>query len=364
MKTKTNTQIRQTVRTAAPAAVALLSVFNVQAAPQPSANRTPQVAHTASSPAGGFQAPQRQAMVNQPSVNRNTGMNPPTRNAGMQTPGMRTPGVQNPQTRTQTMGHAPGTQSPNSQMKNPANTPTPNQPQKLSNNVPQQGPVTNITKTTNVYNSNNTHFGGRDSRPNSSYFPGDRGRDSFRPGQRAERERESFRAGEHFAREHSRRIPDAMFRSHFGRYHEFRVDRPVVIGGAAGFHFGGVFFTFATPWPVGWAYRDSVYVENLNGSYFLFNRMYPGVRVALNVDCPNCVAQTDAPCTDCSQTAVVDDSQTAESGIPTLYIGETIDDVLAAMGTPNDIVDLGGKKIYVFARVKVTFIGGRLTDAG
>ncbi len=48
---------------------------------------------------------------------------------------------------------------------------------------------------------------------------------------------------------------------------------------------------------------------------------------------------------------------------PTLSPGQTIDEVTAIEGTPKSIVDLGAKKIYVFADgLKVTFKGGKATD--
>ena len=48
---------------------------------------------------------------------------------------------------------------------------------------------------------------------------------------------------------------------------------------------------------------------------------------------------------------------------PTLSVGQTIEEVTAIEGTPTSIIDLGGKKIYVFKDgIKATFKSGKMTD--
>ncbi len=42
--------------------------------------------------------------------------------------------------------------------------------------------------------------------------------------------------------------------------------------------------------------------------------------------------------------------------------GQTIDQVVAALGQPEKRVDLGAKKIYVYKDLKVTFVNGKVTD--
>jgi len=42
-------------------------------------------------------------------------------------------------------------------------------------------------------------------------------------------------------------------------------------------------FGFVDPWPVGWYYTNEVYVDYVDGGYFLFNPYYPGVRIAITV---------------------------------------------------------------------------------
>ena len=79
------------------------------------------------------------------------------------------------------------------------------------------------------------------------------------------------------------RIPDDKFRSHFGRQHTFVVNHPTVIEGQPRFQYGGYWFVIAQPWPVGWAYTDVVYVDYIDGEYFLLSPVHPGVQIAINV---------------------------------------------------------------------------------
>jgi hypothetical protein len=45
-----------------------------------------------------------------------------------------------------------------------------------------------------------------------------------------------------------------------------------------------------------------------------------------------------------------------------ISVGQTIDEVTAALGQPKSVVDLGAKKIYVYRDMKVTFKGGKVSD--
>ncbi|MGB9253490.1 MAG: hypothetical protein WCC25_01520 [Candidatus Korobacteraceae bacterium] len=81
----------------------------------------------------------------------------------------------------------------------------------------------------------------------------------------------------------SGRIPDDRFRSNFGGGHTFVIDQPVMVGGYSRFQYGGYWFGFVQPWPVGWYYTDHVYVDYIGGGYYLFNPFYPGVRVEISV---------------------------------------------------------------------------------
>jgi hypothetical protein len=81
----------------------------------------------------------------------------------------------------------------------------------------------------------------------------------------------------------SGRIPDDRFRSNFGRGHEFRIGTPILVGGYSRFQYGGYSFGFIQPWPVGWYYTDDVYVDFIDGQYYLINPYYPGVQLGINV---------------------------------------------------------------------------------
>lgn len=47
---------------------------------------------------------------------------------------------------------------------------------------------------------------------------------------------------------------------------------------------------------------------------------------------------------------------------PTIQLGQTPDDVTAALGQPQKIVNLGAKQIYYYKDMKITFVKGKVTD--
>lgn len=81
----------------------------------------------------------------------------------------------------------------------------------------------------------------------------------------------------------SGRIPDERFRSNFGREHEFRIGNPVLVGGYSRFQYGGYWFGFVEPWPAGWYYTDDVYIDYVDGGYYMYDPYYPGARFAISV---------------------------------------------------------------------------------
>jgi hypothetical protein len=87
---------------------------------------------------------------------------------------------------------------------------------------------------------------------------------------------------EHRADAH--RIPDDKFRAHFGSGHTFRIGHPVMVEGRPRFSYGGYSFVMVEPWPVGWAYTDMVYIDFIDGAYYLINPVHPGIRVVVNVN--------------------------------------------------------------------------------
>jgi uncharacterized protein involved in copper resistance len=79
------------------------------------------------------------------------------------------------------------------------------------------------------------------------------------------------------------RIPDDRFRASFGRDHTFHVNRSDFAGGSRRFQYGGFWFTMVDPWPVAWLFTDNVYVDYINGGYFLCDPVHPGVYISINV---------------------------------------------------------------------------------
>ncbi len=79
------------------------------------------------------------------------------------------------------------------------------------------------------------------------------------------------------------RIPEDRFHANFGREHVFVINRPVIVEGQPRFQYGGYWFGFRQPWPVGWLYTDNVYVDYVDGGYFLYNPFHPGIRVVIIV---------------------------------------------------------------------------------
>jgi hypothetical protein len=79
------------------------------------------------------------------------------------------------------------------------------------------------------------------------------------------------------------RIPDDKFRANFGRQHTLVINRTTVVEGQPRFQYSGYWFALVDPWPVGWAYSDQCYIDYVDGEYFLFDLLHPGVRIAIDV---------------------------------------------------------------------------------
>ena len=78
-------------------------------------------------------------------------------------------------------------------------------------------------------------------------------------------------------------IPEAKFRASFGSGHTFHVNRSQFANGGGRFQYGGFWFNVLNPWPTGWLYTDAVYVDYLNGGYFLCDPVHPGVYISINI---------------------------------------------------------------------------------
>ena len=85
------------------------------------------------------------------------------------------------------------------------------------------------------------------------------------------------------------RIPDDRFRGYFGPEHDFRIyGLPfLVVGGYPRFQYEGYWFSMVDPWPEYWANdwydTDDVYVVYVDSGYYLFNRRYPNVGMAISI---------------------------------------------------------------------------------
>ncbi len=81
----------------------------------------------------------------------------------------------------------------------------------------------------------------------------------------------------------SGRIPDDRFHANFGSGHNFHMGNPVLVGGYSRFQYGGFWFGFVQPWPSGWYYTDDVYIDYVDGGYYMYNPYYPGARFSISV---------------------------------------------------------------------------------
>ena len=75
----------------------------------------------------------------------------------------------------------------------------------------------------------------------------------------------------------ARRINEQEFHQHFGREHSFRVARSE----DRRFNYGGYYWVYNEPWPSDWAYTDAVYVDEIDGEYYLIDPVHPGVRLMI-----------------------------------------------------------------------------------
>jgi flagellar motor protein MotB len=81
----------------------------------------------------------------------------------------------------------------------------------------------------------------------------------------------------------SGRVPEDRFRASFGHEHVFVINEPVIVGGFSRFQYSGFWFGFVDPWPEGWYYTDDVYVDYIDGGYYLYNPYYPETRISISV---------------------------------------------------------------------------------
>jgi hypothetical protein len=84
-------------------------------------------------------------------------------------------------------------------------------------------------------------------------------------------------------------IPDRRFKLYFGREHFFRIyGLPLVfVGGMPRFQYDGYWVTIIDPWPESWGpdwyETDDVYLDHTGDGYYLYDRNYPDVPIAVTV---------------------------------------------------------------------------------
>jgi hypothetical protein len=84
-------------------------------------------------------------------------------------------------------------------------------------------------------------------------------------------------------------IPEYQFGRYFGPRHFFRIHdlRVISFNGSPRFLYGGYWFSLIDPWPEYWAEdwyeTDDMYIAYGGDGYYLFNRRYPGVGIAVSI---------------------------------------------------------------------------------
>jgi hypothetical protein len=84
------------------------------------------------------------------------------------------------------------------------------------------------------------------------------------------------------------RIPANHYNGHFGSSHEFVIfSQPYMVIGFPRFQYGGYWFSLVDPWPDTWASNwyetDDIYVSYTDNGYYMYDRRYPGVGIAVSV---------------------------------------------------------------------------------
>lgn len=85
------------------------------------------------------------------------------------------------------------------------------------------------------------------------------------------------------------RIPDDRYRGYFGRNHGFRIyGLPfMAVGGYPRFQYQGCWISLVDPWPEywenNWYDNDDVCVTYVDNGYYLYNRRYPNVGIAISI---------------------------------------------------------------------------------
>ena len=100
-------------------------------------------------------------------------------------------------------------------------------------------------------------------------------------GQSQARARQSQPAGGNRGNYAHGRISDDHYAASFGSGHRFHVSRGDYEHRR--FEYGGYSFGFIDPWPVGWGYDDDVYVVYVDGGYYMYDPVHPGMRISISI---------------------------------------------------------------------------------
>jgi hypothetical protein len=76
-----------------------------------------------------------------------------------------------------------------------------------------------------------------------------------------------------------RRIREEDFHARFGRAHHFHVERR----DDRRFNYGGYWFAYNEAWPADWSNYDDVYIDQVDGEYYLIDPIHPGIRIVVYV---------------------------------------------------------------------------------
>lgn len=85
------------------------------------------------------------------------------------------------------------------------------------------------------------------------------------------------------------RIPQDRYRGYFGSQHFFRIyGLPfMVYNGYPRFQYEGYWITLLDPWPSYWSTdwydNDDVYIAYGDDGYYMYNRQYPGIGIAVSI---------------------------------------------------------------------------------
>ena len=84
-------------------------------------------------------------------------------------------------------------------------------------------------------------------------------------------------------RNHRHYIVEEHYVRYFGPAHRFTIVRPVIVAGRPRFRYGGYWFVIGRPLPPGWYYTDQVYVDYMDGGYYMVSPVHPGIRISINI---------------------------------------------------------------------------------